>query len=246
MGLSLVVADDHRMVRQGLCALLQLEQDFQLAGEAADGVEALRLVERLRPDVLVLDLMMPGLGGLEVARQTARRSPRTRTVVVSIHKEEAYVTAALRAGAVGYVLKDCGVDDLFRAVREAAAGRRFLCPCIVEPTLRIRVRHHPEGPADPFDTLTDREREVFQLTAEGHSGGAIAKRLFISARTVESHRANLMRKLGLRNHKELIRYAACRGMLPGVAEPPLDGTSALRPDREFRTSTDGKRPEGGL
>lgn len=172
--MNLVVADDHHMVRQGLCALLQLEPDFRLAGEAADGVEALRLVERLRPDVLVLDLMMPGLGGLEVARQTARRSPRTRTVVVSMHKDEAYVVEALRVGAAGYVLKDCGSDDLFRAVREAAAGRRFLCPCISEAALRAYVRTAQGASADPFGTLTNREREVFQLTAEGHSGGAVA------------------------------------------------------------------------
>ncbi len=196
MRLNLVVADDHQMVRQGLCALLQLEQDFRLAGEAADGVEALRLVERLRPDVLVLDLMMPGLGGLEVARQTARRSPRTRTVVVSIHKDEAYVAEALRVGAAGYVLKDCRADDLFRAVREAAAGRRFLCPCISEVALRAYVRKVRGASADPFGTLTNREREVFQLTAEGHSGGVVAERLFISPRTVESHRANLMAQAG--------------------------------------------------
>ncbi len=228
MALNLVVADDHHMVRQGLCALLQLEPDFRLAGEAADGVEALRLVERLRPDVLVLDLMMPGLGGLEVARQTARRSPRTRTVVVSMHKDEAYVVEALRVGAAGYVLKDCGSDDLFRAVREAAAGRRFLCPCISEAALRAYVRTAQGASADPFGTLTNREREVFQLTAEGHSGGAVAERLFISPRTVESHRANLMRKLGLRNHKELIRYAARRGLLPGAAEP-AEGADRFRP-----------------
>ena len=218
MGLNLVVADTHHMVRQGLCALLRTESDFRLAGEAADGVEALRLVERLRPDVLVLDLTMPGLGGLEVVRQTIRRSPQTRTVVLSLRKEEAYVVEALRVGAAGYVLKACGADDLFRAVRETAAGRRFICPCISESVLRACDRQAPGVSSDPFETLTDRERVVFQLTAEGQSGGEVAERLFISPRTVESHRANLMRKLGLRNHKELIRYAAGRGMLAGASE----------------------------
>jgi two-component system response regulator NreC len=233
MALKLVVADDHRMVRQGLCALLRTEPDFQLVGEAADGVETLRLVERLRPDVVVLDLMMPGVGGLEVARQTARRSPRTRTVVVSIHKDEAYVVEALRAGAVAYVLKDSGAEELFRAIREAAAGRRYISASISESALEAYVRKSRGGSADPFDKLTSREREVFQLTAEGHSGGAIAERLFISPRTVESHRANLMRKLGLGNHKELIHYAARRGMLAAVADLPAaekhgDGEAGLR------------------
>ena len=220
MGLTLVVADDHRIMRQGLCALLRTEADFRLAGEAADGVEALRLVERLRPDVLVLDLMMPGLGGLEVTRLTGRRSPRTRTVVLSMHSDEAYVVEALRAGAAAYVLKDSGADELFLAVREAAAGRRFVSPAIAENVLQAYARKAPGAAPDPFDKLTAREREVFHLTAEGYSGGAVAERLFISPRTVESHRANVMRKLGLRNHKELIRYAARRGMLHDVAERP--------------------------
>jgi len=221
MGLTLVVADDHRVVRQGLCALLRTEPDFQLVGEAADGIETVRLVERLQPAVLVLDLMMPGLGGLEVVRQTARLSPRTRTVVLSMHSNEAYVVEALRAGAAGYVLKDSGADELIRAVREAAAGREFLSPCISRRALKAYVKAEKQT-HDPYETLTAREREVFQLTAEGLSGGDVAERLFISPRTVESHRANLMRKLGLRNHKELIRYAATRGMLPGDAPPAAE------------------------
>lgn len=220
MGLTLLVADDHRMVRQGLCALLRTEADFHLAGEAANGIEAVRLVERLRPDVLVLDLMMPGLGGLEVLRQAARLSPRTRPVVLSMHSDEAYVAEALRAGAVGYVLKDSGADELVRAVRAAAAGRRFLSPAISPLAVDAYLRRTAEASGDAYQTLTAREREVFQLTAEGHSGGDVAERLFISPRTVESHRANVMRKLGLRNHKELIHYAARRGMLPGDAKGP--------------------------
>lgn len=222
MGLTLVVADDHRVVRQGLCALLRTEPDFTLVGEAADGIETIRLVERLRPAVLVLDLMMPGLGGLEVVRQTAKLSPRTRPVVLSMHSNEAYVVEALRAGAAGYVLKDSGADELIRAVREAAAGRQYLSPSISRSALQAYRRKAKEPTHDLYEALTAREREVFQLTAEGLSGGDVAERLFISPRTVESHRANLMRKLGLRNHKELIRYAATRGMLPGDAPPAAE------------------------
>ena len=219
MALTLVVADDHRVVRQGLCALLKTEPDFRVVGEAADGIEALRLVERLRPNVLVLDLVMPGLGGLDTAKQTAKASPGTRIVVLSMHSNEAYVVEALRAGAAAYVLKESGADELIRAVREAAAGRRFLSPAISQNALNA-YRHKASPSNDLYDTMTVREREVFHLTAEGHSGGAVAERLFISPRTVESHRANLMRKLGLRNHKELIRYAACRGMLGEMTAPP--------------------------
>ncbi len=223
MGLTLVVADDHRVVRQGLCALLRTEPDFTLVGEAADGIETIRLVERLRPAVLVVDLMMPGLGGLEVVRQTARLSPRTRTVVLSMHSNEAYVVEALRAGAAGYVLKDSGADELIRAVREAAAGRRYLSPChLPVRALQAYMRKAKEPTHDLYEALTAREREVFQLTAEGNSGVDVAERLFISPRTVETHRANVLRKLGLRNHKELIRYAATRGMLPGDGPPAAE------------------------
>jgi DNA-binding NarL/FixJ family response regulator len=214
VGLTLVLADDHRIVRQGLRALLGTEPDVRLVGEAADGLEALRLVTRLRPDVLVLDLMMPGLGGLEVARRVTRRSPQTRIVILSMYANEAYVVEALRAGAAAYVLKVSGAEELMRAVREAAAGRRFLSPAISEHALE-RYAEQARGPADPYETLTAREREVLQLTAEGLSSAAAASRLFISPRTVESHRANLMRKLGLHNQRELVRFAAERGILPG-------------------------------
>ena len=212
MAITLLVSDDHQIVRQGVCALLRTEPNFRVVGEAADGIETLRLVERLRPDVLVLDLMMSGLGGLETAGQAIRLSPRTRIVVLSMHSNEAYVVESLRAGAVAYVLKESGADELIRAVREAAAGRRFLSPVISQDSLEVYMRKAVKPSRDPYETLTIREREVFHLTAEGQSGIAVAERLFISPRTVESHRANLMRKLGLRNHKELIRYAAQRGM----------------------------------
>jgi DNA-binding NarL/FixJ family response regulator len=213
MTLTLLLADDHQIVRQGLRAILQTVPEFRLVGEAADGPEAVRLAERAQPEVLVLDLMMPGLNGLEVARQVTRRSPRTRVVILSMHSNEAYVVEALQAGATAYVLKESGADELIHAIREAAAGRRYLSPPISEQAIAVYLQKAERKP-DPYDTLTFREREVLQLTAEGHSGTEISHRLFISPRTVESHRANLMRKLGVRNQKELIRYAVQRGILP--------------------------------
>jgi DNA-binding NarL/FixJ family response regulator len=212
-----MLADDHQIVRQGLRALLQTEPDLQLVGEAADGLETVRLVDKLQPAVLVLDLMMPGLNGIEVTRQVARRSPQTRVVILSMHSSEPYVVEALRAGASAYVLKESGAGELVKAIREVAAGRRYFSPPISEHALGAFVQQVEGAPLDPYHKLTAREREVLQLTAEGQSGNEIARRLFISARTVESHRANLMRKLAVRNQKELVRYALQRGLLPREA-----------------------------
>ncbi len=214
MALTLVLADDHQIVRQGLRELLKTLPDVTLVGETADGLETVRVVEKLRPDLLILDLMMPGLNGMEVARQVTRRSPDTRIVILSMHSNEAYVVEALRAGATAYVLKESSAEELLKAVQEAAAGRRYLSPPLSEDALGQYVQKAEGGTLDPLNTLTEREREVLQLTAEGLSRTEISERLFISPRTVESHRANLMRKLNVRNLKELIRYAVQRGVLP--------------------------------
>ena len=220
MAVTLLLADDHQIVRQGLWALLRGVNDFRIVGEAADGHEALREAERLQPDVAVLDLMLPGLNGLEVARRVVRRSPRTHIVMLSMHADEAYVLESLRAGASAYVLKDAGADELIQGIRAAAAGKRYFSPPLSEPALGAYARKAAGTPLDPYHTLTAREREVLQMTAEGQSGTEIAQRLFISPRTVESHRANLMRKLGLRNLKEVVRYAVQRGVLPADRPSP--------------------------
>ena len=211
---TIVLADDHHVVRQGLRSLLEAEPDFSVVGETGDGVEAAQLVERLQPDVLVLDLMMPGLNGLEVTRQVSRRSPRTRVVILSMHADEAHVLEGLRAGAVAYVLKESTSAELVRAVREAVAGRRYLSPPLSERAIEVYMQKAESTVLDPYETLTAREREVLYLVAEGHSNAEIADRLFISRRTVETHRANLMRKLGLRTQTDLISYALRRGILP--------------------------------
>ncbi len=214
MALTLVLADDHQIVRQGLRELLRTVSDFQLVGETADGPSTVRVVEEIKPDVLVLDLMLPGLSGLEVARQVGRISPATRIVVLSMHSNEAYVVEALRAGAIAYVFKEASAENLVMAVYEAAAGRRYFSPPLSEETLAAYVQSAEGKAPDPLQTLTNREKEVLTLTVEGHSRTGISERLFISPRTVESHRANVMRKLNVRNLKELIRYAVERGVLP--------------------------------
>jgi DNA-binding NarL/FixJ family response regulator len=208
------LADNHQVVRKGISALLETERDLRLVGEAGDGQDTLRHVEKLQPDVLVLDLMMPGLGGLEVARVVRQRSPKTRIVILTMHEDEAYVVEALQAGAMAYVLKDAGLDALLRAIRHVLAGEKYLSPPLSEDGLASYRERTQPVPFDRYQTLTAREREILQLTAEGHSGVEIAERLFISPRTVESHRANMMRKLRLRNQRQLVRYALERGAVP--------------------------------
>jgi DNA-binding NarL/FixJ family response regulator len=211
---TIVLADDHHVVRQGLRALLEGEPDFRVVGEAGDGLAVLDLVKRLEPDVLIVDVMMPGLNGLEVTRQVCQRSPQTRVVVLSMHANEAYVIETLRAGAAAYVLKESTSDELVRAVRRAVAGHRYLSPPLSERAIEAYVQKAESAPLDPYETLTTRERQVLQLAAEGHTNADIAARLFISPRTVETHRAKLMRKLKLYTRTDLIRYALQRGIIP--------------------------------
>lgn len=211
---TVLIADDHAIVRQGLRALLEADKDFQLVGEADNGLEAVRLVESLKPNLLIVDLMMPGLNGLEVARQTKEISPVTRIVVLSMYSDEAYVLEALRKGATGYVLKDAQSTDLLKALHAVAMGHHYLSPPLSERAIEVYARKAGSATLDLFETLTKREREVLQLAAEGLSQNEIAARLSISPRTSETHRANLMRKLGLQNQTDLVRFAIRRGIVP--------------------------------
>lgn len=210
---TIVLADDHHVVRQGLRALLESEPDFSLLGEAGDGLEAVRLADRLKPNVLIVDLMMPGINGLEVTRQVVDHASQTRVLVLSMHANDAYVLEALKNGATGYLLKNSAASDLVQAVRDVAAGHRHLSPSISERAIELLVQRTQASTLDVYETLTTREREVLQLAAEGNSNTEIADRLFISSRTVETHRANLMRKLGLENHTELVLFAVRRGII---------------------------------
>ena len=219
----IVLADDHEMFRQGVRALLVAETDFQVVGEAGDGLTALDLVERLSPDVLVADLAMPGLGGLELTHQAVRRSSRTRVVILTMHSAEPFVLGALEQGASAYVLKDAGVAELVRAIRETASGRRYLSPPLSD---RAVAAYTPTAVAkardDPYERLTLRERQVLHLAAEGLGNTAVAERLGISVRTAETHRARVLGKLGLRSQTELVRWALRRGVVG------LDDGAAVR------------------
>ncbi|MGH2721556.1 MAG: response regulator [Actinomycetota bacterium] len=215
MTIRLALADDHLVVREGLRAMLEAEPDFEVVGQTGNGSEVAALVERVKPDVLVLDLMMPGIGGLDVIRELSRRGAGTRIVVLSMHANEAYVLEALGSGAGAYVLKQSEAGELVRAVHEVASGRRYLSPPLSDRALEAYLRQFESG-APERATLTPREREVLQLVAEGHTSPEIAERLFISPRTVETHRSNLMRKLGLRTPADVVRYAVRHGVLPEV------------------------------
>ena len=210
---TIVIADDHQVVRQGLRALLDAEPDFTVVGEEGDGLRVVELIERLKPDVLLLDLMMPGLNGLEVTRLVRKRSAQTHVVVLSMHANEAYVLEALRNGAGAYVLKGSSATNLIQAIREVAAGRRYLSPPLSDRAIEAYTQRTTTTALDLYDTLTTREREVLQLAAEGHSNARMASRLSISPRTAETHRSNLMRKLGLRTQTDLVRYALSRGIV---------------------------------
>jgi two-component system response regulator NreC len=214
MTVTVLLVDDHPMIRQGLRNLLGDVPDFQVIGEANDGLEALQKIELLKPDVLIVDMMMPNLNGLDVLLQTKKISPCTRTIVFSMQSAEPYVVAALRAGAAGYILKDTGPGELVAAIHSVMQGNLYLSAQLSEwlESTKFKIE---DAPLDLQLTLTMREREILQMVAEGRSSTEIGNRLVISPRTVETHRSHLMKKLGLRNQADLIRYAIKRGILAG-------------------------------
>ena len=211
---TIVLADDHHVVRQSFRLLLDAEPDFQVLGEAANGLETIEMVERLHPDVLVVDLMMPELNGIEVARRIKKQLPRTVIVVLSMHENEAYVVEALRAGVSAFVLKKSTAQELVYAIRQGIAGHLFLSPPLSEHAIEAYLLKAQGTDLNPYEMLTAREREVLHLAAEGLNNAAIGARLSISPRTVEMHQGNLMRKLHLRSQTELVRFVLQRGILP--------------------------------
>jgi DNA-binding NarL/FixJ family response regulator len=211
--ISIVLADDHLIVRQGLHALLEAEADLNVIGQTGDGLEAVDLVKRLNPDVAVLDLMMPGLNGLEVARQLSKMTPRTKIIILSMYDDEGFVLEALSNGVSAYVLKDTGSADLINAVREVTCGHRYLSPSLTDRAIDVYEQMTKQGTMDKYETLTTREREVLHLSAEGLTNNEIAHRLGISIRTAETHRSKLMHKLDVHTQADLTRYAIRRGII---------------------------------
>jgi DNA-binding NarL/FixJ family response regulator len=211
---TIVLADDHPIVRQGLRTLLEAERDFSVIGEAADGHEAVALAIRLRPVLVIADLKMPKLDGLEVCRRIRDGLPHTRVLILSMYANAAYVTEAFQRGATGYVLKETDTSNLVEAVREVQAGGRYVSPPISDLVLAAYLEKTRGGSVDPYDTLTAREREILRLVVEGRTNAEIAAQLAISPRTVETHRTHLMRKLRLRTPADLVRYGLRRGIVP--------------------------------
>jgi DNA-binding NarL/FixJ family response regulator len=213
MALRILLADDHTVVRQGLRKVLEERPDWQVVAEAGDGREAVRLAEQHKPDVAVLDVAMPLLNGIEATRQIVKRVPNVRILVLSMHADEAYVTQILKAGATGYLLKDSADVDLLQAVAAVSQGKSFFSPPVARLMLDDYVRQRGETGVDRYDTLSDREREIFQLVAEGKTNKEIAALLFISPSTVETHRARIMEKLDVHSAAEIVLYAVRRGVV---------------------------------
>jgi len=214
--ITLVLAEDRVMVRQGVRALLASENDFSIVGECGDGLEAVTLVENLEPDVLVLDLMLPSLSGLDVVSHICQKPLPTRVVILTMHANEAYVLETLRNGAFVYVLKDTPFEELVTAIREVHAGRKYLCRPLSEIRIKDYLLKSNERQLNRFDSLTARQREVVQLVAEGKSSREIGRLLGISRRTVETHRAQAMKLFGVNKQTDLVRFVLQRGI------PPID------------------------
>lgn len=207
--IRILLADDHALVRQGFSMILAAQQDMQIVGQAGNGREAVDLAAKLHPDVIVMDVAMPELNGIEATRRIIEDSPRTRVLALSMHKDSVYVREVLRAGARGYLLKDSGDADLVAAVRAVAKGDGYLSPGVSDSVLSDYRRHV----TDPLDLLSSREREVLQMIAEGKTNKEIATSLNLSVYTVEAHRGRVMEKLNLHSTSELVRFALRSGLI---------------------------------
>jgi two-component system response regulator NreC len=213
MPIRILIADDHGVVRAGLRALLDAEPDIQVVGEAADGPEALRLAGELRPDVVLLDLSMPGPGGIEVTRRLKKAAPEMRVLVLTFHEDDALLREAIRAGAAGYITKRAFESELINAIQATWRGDLYVHPAMTRALLQDDVAAPQTSDKASISSLTPRETEVLRLIAQGYTNRQTAELLSISVRTVESHRANLMDKLDLHSRVELVRYAKEHGLL---------------------------------
>jgi len=211
---KLLVADDHKIFRQGIKKLLEEEPDLQVVGEAADGRETIKKATELKPDVILMDIAMANLNGLQATKQIKKILPDTKVIMVTMHKNEEYVLQSFQAGASGYILKEGAVEELVSAIRTIHQDKSFLSPAISKTLIDAYLRKMETGKTEtPFDLLTDREREVLQLIAEGYTNREVAKSLFISVKTVEAHRAHIMQKLNIHEIARLVKYAIQKGLV---------------------------------
>jgi DNA-binding NarL/FixJ family response regulator len=209
-----LIADDHAIVREGVKMILAKESDFEVVGEAQDGRQALELVERMKPNVVVMDISMPEMGGIEATQQVKERYAGVNVIALTMHEDESYVFKLLRAGASGYVLKRAAAQDLVQAVRAAAKGEAFLYPSVARKVVEDYLKRVETGEErERYDGLTEREKEILTHIAQGLSNQQIAQKLYISIKTVQTHRAHILEKLGLHDRTELVRYAIRKGLI---------------------------------
>ncbi|MDW7773920.1 MAG: response regulator transcription factor [Desulfobulbaceae bacterium] len=212
--IKILIAEDHTILRAGLCALLSARKELEVVGEAGDGREAVRLVEKLVPDLLLIDLSMPKLNGMEAIREIKIHQPWVKIIVLTVHKNDEYILASLQAGADGYMLKDAGQSELLLAIEYVMKGKMFLSPGISDKVVDAYLNSSKENKTTSvLDNLTAREREILKLIAEGNTNKNIAAHLCISLKTVEKHRSNLMHKLNLKNTAALTAYAIEKGLI---------------------------------
>jgi DNA-binding NarL/FixJ family response regulator len=212
MSIRIILADDHTVLRHGLVKSFQSEKDMEVIAQAKDGRSTVELVKQLYPDVVIMDIGMPDLNGIEATRQITKAFPQTKVVALSMHSGRNFIIEMFKAGASGYLLKDCEFDELVNAVRLVVAGKTYISPSISDVVVENYVRNFPEKKDTAFSVLTKREREVLQLLTEGKTTKQIGKRLHISAKTVEVHRLNLMNKLKIDSIAQLTKYAIQEGL----------------------------------
>ncbi|AQT70142.1 Nitrogen regulation protein C [Anaerohalosphaera lusitana] len=212
MGIRILIADDHGIVRQGIKEIVSQHEDMEVIGEAADGLTTLKLVRDLKPDIVLMDISMPDLNGVETTREIKRDYPDVKIIGLSMHSAKKFISEMLKAGASGYLLKDTGFEELINAITVVSSGQNYLSPAITETVVENYVRNSPERPNSVFSTLTKRERQILQSLAEGKTTKQTAKDLFISPKTVEAHRLNVMNKLGIDNVAMLTKYAIQEGL----------------------------------
>jgi len=212
MSIKIILADDHAIVRSGLARLLQQQEGMEIVGQADNGISAVALTKQLSPDVVVMDIGMPDLNGIEATRQIVKESPCTKVVGLSMHSSKKYIREMFKAGASGYLLKNCPFEELMEAINIVIAGKTYISPSISTAVIGDYISGAAEDKSSVFAVLTEREREVLQLLAEGKTTKQIAERLHISAKTVEAHRLKIMHKLDIDNIAQLTKYAIQEGL----------------------------------